>query len=172
VISIWTLVCYHTCFPKSILLCLTVIYQATRPVRRQTAQLGSVVGLTIIIHCTLMALPSPHQDSELYDGTLPPYSSRSPHRRTSVYSSDTPYALALASLQAIPVLTGADKSPFNFSIYTGDLVSHDPDNQLSRYVSFLNHTLFLFFHVLHIGIMLCIQRFVAIFESLKPSRNM
>jgi sphingomyelin phosphodiesterase len=46
--------------------------------------------------------------------------------------SDTPFALALAALESIPVLTGTQNFGFNFSIYTGDLVSHDPDNQLSR----------------------------------------
>lgn len=46
--------------------------------------------------------------------------------------SDVPYALALSALEAIPVLTGTQDTGFNFSIYTGDLVSHDPDNELSR----------------------------------------
>lgn len=46
--------------------------------------------------------------------------------------SDTPFALALSALEGIPVLTGTQDTGFNFSIYTGDLVSHDPDNQLSR----------------------------------------
>ena len=48
-------------------------------------------------------------------------------------ASDTPYSLALAALQAIPVLSGT-KTGFAWTVYTGDLVSHDPDNQLSRYV--------------------------------------
>lgn len=43
-------------------------------------------------------------------------------------------ALALAALQAIPELTGTQKTGFAFTVYTGDLVSHDPDNQLSRHV--------------------------------------
>ena len=30
------------------------------------------------------------------------------------------------------MLTGTQDTGFNFSIYTGDLVSHDPDNELSR----------------------------------------
>ena len=46
--------------------------------------------------------------------------------------SDTPYALALSALEAIPVLAGTSKTGFDFTVYTGDLVSHDPDNQLSR----------------------------------------
>jgi hypothetical protein len=49
-------------------------------------------------------------------------------------SSDTPYALALAALESIPTLTNTKDSGFAWTVYTGDLVSHDPDNQLSRFV--------------------------------------
>ena len=42
-------------------------------------------------------------------------------------------SLAVAALQAIPALTGTKNNGFAWTIYTGDLVSHDPDNQLSRY---------------------------------------
>jgi hypothetical protein len=79
------------------------------------------------------------------------------------YSSDTPYSLALASLQAIPALTGVQQSPFNFVIYTGDLVSHDPDNQLSQYVSLLNLCTFFTSCNIFLGTMSCIQRFVSFF---------
>lgn len=50
------------------------------------------------------------------------------------YKCDTPYYLALAALQAISPLTGTDDgiSDIAWTIYTGDLVSHDPQNQLSR----------------------------------------
>jgi hypothetical protein len=48
------------------------------------------------------------------------------------HSSDTPLTLGLAALQAIPELTGTKGTGFDFSIYTGDLVAHDADNQLSR----------------------------------------
>ncbi|THH11052.1 hypothetical protein EW145_g895 [Phellinidium pouzarii] len=48
------------------------------------------------------------------------------------FGTDTPYALAAAALQAIPVLAGTQETGFDFMIYTGDLVSHDPDNELSR----------------------------------------
>ena len=50
------------------------------------------------------------------------------------YKCDTPYYLALATLQAISPLTGTDSSnsSFAWTIYTGDLVSHDSQNQLSR----------------------------------------
>jgi sphingomyelin phosphodiesterase len=38
----------------------------------------------------------------------------------------------LSAMQAIPKLAGTEKTGFDYSILTGDLVSHDPDNQLSR----------------------------------------
>ncbi|KAF8900816.1 hypothetical protein CPB84DRAFT_1847062 [Gymnopilus junonius] len=41
-------------------------------------------------------------------------------------------SLALTALEAIPALTGTKKTGFAYTIYTGDLVSHDPDNQLGR----------------------------------------
>ncbi|CAK5264824.1 unnamed protein product [Mycena citricolor] len=47
-------------------------------------------------------------------------------------SSDTPMALAAAAVEAIPVLTGTQGDGFAFTVYTGDLVSHDVENQLSR----------------------------------------
>lgn len=49
-------------------------------------------------------------------------------------SSDSPLSLVTATLQAIPVLAGTENNPFDWTIYTGDLLSHDPFNELSRYV--------------------------------------
>ena len=43
-------------------------------------------------------------------------------------------ALPVAALQAIPSLAGTDDAGFAWTIYTGDLVSHDAENQLSRQV--------------------------------------
>lgn len=49
------------------------------------------------------------------------------------YQCDTPYYLGLAALQSIAPLTGTSgNSTFAWTIYTGDLVSHDSQNQLSR----------------------------------------
>ena len=48
--------------------------------------------------------------------------------------SDSPYSLITAVLEAIPPLTGTQATGFNFSLYTGDLLAHDPTNQLSRRV--------------------------------------
>ncbi|KAJ7492100.1 sphingomyelin phosphodiesterase [Mycena latifolia] len=66
-----------------------------------------------------------------------------PAPRYGAYMCDTPLALGMAALQAIPPLTGTEKTGFSFSIYTGDLVSHDPDNQLSRaYVTYTETLLY------------------------------
>jgi sphingomyelin phosphodiesterase len=43
-------------------------------------------------------------------------------------------SLGMAALQAIPALAGTEDTGFAWTIYTGDLVSHDAENQLSRYV--------------------------------------
>ncbi|KAL1631205.1 hypothetical protein SLS56_004452 [Neofusicoccum ribis] len=49
------------------------------------------------------------------------------------YKCDTPYDLGLAALQAVGPLTGTTKDePLAWTVYTGDLVSHDPQSQLSR----------------------------------------
>ncbi|KAH9835891.1 sphingomyelin phosphodiesterase [Rhodofomes roseus] len=55
-----------------------------------------------------------------------------PAPRYGAYYCDAPFTLILAALQAVPVLTGTEEYGFNFTIYTGDLVSHDPDQELSR----------------------------------------
>ena len=41
-------------------------------------------------------------------------------------------SLAGAVFEAIPALAGTVDTGFDFSIFTGDLVSHDPNNELSR----------------------------------------
>jgi hypothetical protein len=51
--------------------------------------------------------------------------------------SDSPIALATSALQAIPALAGTQETGFAWSLYTGDIVSHDPENQLSRQVSLI-----------------------------------
>lgn len=49
------------------------------------------------------------------------------------YECDTPYDLGLSALQAVGPLTGTSKdNPLAWTIYTGDLVSHDPLYELSR----------------------------------------
>ncbi|CAL5866360.1 uncharacterized protein PFLUO_LOCUS568 [Penicillium psychrofluorescens] len=52
------------------------------------------------------------------------------------FKCDTPYDLGLAALQAVGPLTGTgkgrDEDVFAWTLYTGDLVSHDPSPQISR----------------------------------------
>ncbi|KAK7063751.1 SER THR protein phosphatase family protein [Favolaschia claudopus] len=66
-----------------------------------------------------------------------------PAPRFGAYLCDTPLSLGMAALQAIPPLTGTENTGFSFSIYTGDLVSHDPDNKLSQaYVEYTETLIF------------------------------
>ncbi|KKA21995.1 Ser/Thr protein phosphatase family protein [Rasamsonia emersonii CBS 393.64] len=50
------------------------------------------------------------------------------------FKCDSPYDLVLAALQSVGPLTGTgkDKESLAWTIYTGDLVSHDPESELSR----------------------------------------
>ncbi|KAI0273983.1 Metallo-dependent phosphatase-like protein [Russula aff. rugulosa BPL654] len=65
-----------------------------------------------------------------------------PAPRYGWFQCDTPFSLAAAVLEAIPVLTGTENTGFGWTIYTGDLVSHDPENQHSRdYVMYTERTL-------------------------------
>jgi Calcineurin-like phosphoesterase len=65
------------------------------------------------------------------------------------YKCDTPYDLGLAALQSIGPLTGAKagkKADFAWTVYTGDLVSHDSQNQLSRaYVEYAEVSIYQMF---------------------------
>ncbi|ESK92126.1 ser thr protein phosphatase family protein [Moniliophthora roreri MCA 2997] len=61
-----------------------------------------------------------------------PNASLFPAPRFGTFRCDTPYALVMAAMQAIPPLTGTQDTGFAWTIYTGDMVSHDQDNQLSR----------------------------------------
>ncbi|KAH7883413.1 sphingomyelin phosphodiesterase [Phlebopus sp. FC_14] len=55
-----------------------------------------------------------------------------PAPRYGSFKCDTPISLMLAAMQAIPSVTETEGTGFNFSLFTGDLTSHDPDNQYSR----------------------------------------
>ncbi|KAH9858229.1 sphingomyelin phosphodiesterase [Lenzites betulinus] len=60
-----------------------------------------------------------------------------PAPRFGAYLCDSPISLIMSALQAIPVLAGTERTGFDFTVYTGDLVSHDSENQLSRdYISY------------------------------------
>ncbi|TRM70481.1 Metallo-dependent phosphatase-like protein [Schizophyllum amplum] len=55
-----------------------------------------------------------------------------PAPRFGHYLCDTPESLMISAMEAIPLLTDTVDTGFAFSIYTGDLVSHDNDQQGSR----------------------------------------
>ncbi|CAK7242507.1 MAG: hypothetical protein STHCBS139747_004002 [Sporothrix thermara] len=63
------------------------------------------------------------------------------------FRCDSPYFLALAAMQAIGPLTGTSaEDPLAFMLYTGDLVAHDPVNQLSEsYVEYVEASLWQLF---------------------------
>lgn len=60
------------------------------------------------------------------------------------FKCDTPYDLGLAALQAVGPLTGTSQGePLAWTIYTGDLVSHDPQSELSRaYVEYAEDSIY------------------------------
>ena len=60
------------------------------------------------------------------------------------YLCDTPYYLGLAALRSIGPLTGTSaEDPFAWTVYTGDLVSHDSQNQLSRaYTEYAEYSIY------------------------------
>ncbi|KAI0304073.1 sphingomyelin phosphodiesterase [Russula brevipes] len=66
-----------------------------------------------------------------------------PAPRYGWFRCDSPFSLAAAVLEAIPVLAGTEKTGFAWTLYTGDLVSHDSENQLSRdYVTYTEAVVF------------------------------
>ncbi|KAF9502285.1 Metallo-dependent phosphatase [Pleurotus eryngii] len=59
------------------------------------------------------------------------------------FGADTPLSLIVAALEAIPPLTETQGTGFAWTVYTGDLVAHDADNQLSReYVTYVETLLY------------------------------
>ncbi|KAH9962705.1 Metallo-dependent phosphatase [Lactifluus volemus] len=76
-----------------------------------------------------------------------------PAPRYGWFLCDTPFSLAAATIEAIPVLTGTEDTGFAWTIYTGDLVSHDPENELSRdYITWTETVVYdLFKHTLGPG---------------------
>ncbi|WWD17604.1 hypothetical protein CI109_102045 [Kwoniella shandongensis] len=78
--------------------------------------------------------------ASLEDGFTPSV----PAPRFGYFLCDTPWALGAAAVQAIPVLTGTDSNDvFNMTIFTGDLVSHDPYYQLSEgYIEYTETALY------------------------------
>ncbi|KAK4580259.1 hypothetical protein LTR86_000462 [Recurvomyces mirabilis] len=71
--------------------------------------------------------------SDVSNTALPSGSVSYPAPLYGAYECDTPYDLGLAALQAVGPLTGTSQSqPLAWTVYTGDLVSHDPQTELSR----------------------------------------
>lgn len=71
----------------------------------------------------------------------------SPASAYGAFHCDTPYDLGLAALQAVGPLTGTGKGShqesLGWTLYTGDLVSHDPESQMSReYVEYTEASIF------------------------------
>ena len=46
--------------------------------------------------------------------------------------SDSPLALVTSAIEAIPALAGTQDTGFAWTVFTGDLVAHDPENEISR----------------------------------------
>ncbi|RFU31936.1 hypothetical protein B7463_g4446, partial [Scytalidium lignicola] len=64
------------------------------------------------------------------------------------YRCDTPYFLGVSALQSIASLTGTGRTQAApaWTIYTGDLVSHDAQNQLSQsYIEYIETSIFTMF---------------------------
>ena len=80
------------------------------------------------VHATGLTLPQISVPASLY----------------GAFRCDTPYYLGLGALQSIGPLTNTSADdPFAWSIYTGDLVSHDTQNQLSRaYVEYAEYSIY------------------------------
>ncbi|KIK96557.1 hypothetical protein PAXRUDRAFT_825836 [Paxillus rubicundulus Ve08.2h10] len=55
-----------------------------------------------------------------------------PAPRFGYFLCDSPYSLITAILEAIPPLAGTETTGFNFTLFTGDMLAHDPENQQSR----------------------------------------
>ncbi|KIJ51843.1 hypothetical protein M422DRAFT_157627 [Sphaerobolus stellatus SS14] len=73
-----------------------------------------------------------------------------PAPRFGAFACDTPWNLANAVMHAIGPLTGTSppkkETPSTFAIFTGDLTSHDNDNQLSRaYVEYVESAVYSLF---------------------------
>ncbi|KAG2359621.1 sphingomyelin phosphodiesterase [Suillus spraguei] len=64
--------------------------------------------------------------------SLSPQTPLVPAPRYGSFLCDSPYSLITSVLEAIPPLTGTESTGFNFTMFTGDLLAHDPDNQQSR----------------------------------------
>ena len=75
------------------------------------------------------------------DNSASPNASLLPAPLYGAYACDTPYFLGTSALQAVGPLTGTNSShPFAWSVYTGDLVSHDGQNQVKPRTGHLEYS--------------------------------
>lgn len=66
-----------------------------------------------------------------------------PAPRYGAFLCDAPLALVTSAFEAIPELSGTKGNGFAWTLLTGDIVSHDPDNQLSQeYVEYTETIVF------------------------------
>ena len=117
---------FPACIPKAHL-----AVQVLRMARKQTVQVDYAVELIISIPQVLKYLWYLHLVSAPSFGMCLCMWISIEESLTSQYS-DTNYALVGALMDAVPVLTNTEEENFLFSIFTGDLVAHDPDNEQSR----------------------------------------
>ncbi|KAH7904866.1 Metallo-dependent phosphatase-like protein [Hygrophoropsis aurantiaca] len=82
---------------------------------------GAEANCTLGQCCRANAFNTQSPDSPLF-----------PAPRFGAYSCDAPYALILSVLQAIPVVAGTEETGFAFTLFTGDMLTRDSDNQKSR----------------------------------------
>lgn len=64
--------------------------------------------------------------------SLSPQTPLVPASRYGSFHCDSPYSLITSVLEAIPPLTGTESTGFDFTMFTGDMLAHDPENQQSR----------------------------------------
>ncbi|KAH7914741.1 Metallo-dependent phosphatase-like protein [Hygrophoropsis aurantiaca] len=82
---------------------------------------GAEANCTLGQCCRANAFNTKSPDSPLF-----------PAPRFGAYSFDAPYALILSVLQAIPAVAGTEETGFAFTLFTGDMLTHDSENQQSR----------------------------------------
>ncbi|EGN94903.1 hypothetical protein SERLA73DRAFT_171272 [Serpula lacrymans var. lacrymans S7.3] len=72
-----------------------------------------------------------------------PNASIFPAPRFGAFLCDAPISLIVSALQAIPAVAGTAEDPLAFTLFTGDMLTHDNENQLSRaYVEYSEVILF------------------------------
>ena len=115
------------------------VLQVMRQARRETALRACVVAQITLTVIVPTRHSFQHHDTVGSDGASAAWHPKGgellidQRRSFSWYeNSDTPFSLAAAVLETIPVLAGTENTGFDWTIFTGDLVSHDPENQLSR----------------------------------------